>query len=62
MYAKLGYIENSKFVRLDGDDETSQSKDDEIVIFKKVFRVGLCFPVDQMVIEVLRNMRFISIN
>jgi hypothetical protein len=37
-------------------------KDDEVIVFKSFFRAGLQFPLNEMIGELLDNMKFIFIS
>jgi hypothetical protein len=57
MMKKLGYIGEAegKLVRFAGEEVIPEPKDDEIVVFKSFFRVGLRFPLHEMIGEVLKK-------
>jgi hypothetical protein len=57
MMMKLGYFgeAESKLVRFVGEETTPAPKKDEVVVFKSFFRVGLRFPLNEMIGEVLKN-------
>jgi hypothetical protein len=57
MMRKLGYFgeAESKLVRFAGEEIIPELKEDEVVIFKSFFRVGLWFPLNDMIREVLKN-------
>jgi hypothetical protein len=57
MMKKLGYFGEAerKLVRFAGEEVILEPKDDEIVVFKSFFRAGLCFPLHEMIREVLKN-------
>jgi hypothetical protein len=57
MMKKLGYFgeAESKLVRFAGEEVIPEPKDDEVVVFKSFFRVGLRFPLHDMIGEVLKN-------
>jgi hypothetical protein len=57
MMRKLGYFgeAESKLVRFAGEDIITEPKEDEVVVFKSFFRVGLRFPLNDMIGEVLKN-------
>jgi hypothetical protein len=57
MMRKLGYFgeAESKFVWFAGEEVIPEPKEDEVVIFKSFFRVGLQFPLNDMIGEVLKN-------
>jgi hypothetical protein len=57
MMMKLGYFgeAENKLVRFAGEETTPTPKDDEVVVFKSFFRVGLWFPLNEMIGEVLEN-------
>jgi hypothetical protein len=54
---KLGYFgENEdELIRFAGEAVIAKPKEDEIVVFKSFFRVGLWFPLYKMVGEVLKK-------
>jgi hypothetical protein len=57
MMMKLGYFGETerKLVRFAGEETTPAPKDDEVVVFKSLFRAGLRFPLNEMIGEVLKN-------
>jgi hypothetical protein len=57
MMKKLGYFEESesKLVRFAGEEITLELREDEVIIFKSFFRAGLRFPLNDMIVEVLKN-------
>jgi hypothetical protein len=57
MMMKLGYFEEAKkkLICFVGEETTPTPKDDEVVVFKSFFRVGLRFPLNEMIGEVLDN-------
>jgi hypothetical protein len=57
MLMKLGYFEEAKkkHIRFAGEETTPEPKNDEVVVFKSFFRVGLRFPLNEMIGEVLDN-------
>jgi hypothetical protein len=46
MMMKLGYFgeAKSKLIQFTGEETTPKPKNDEVVVFKSFFRVGLDFP------------------
>jgi hypothetical protein len=64
MMMKLGYFgeDESKLVRFSREETTPAPKNDEVVILKSFFRAGLCFPLNKMVGEVLKNFKYIFIS
>jgi hypothetical protein len=54
---KLGYFgkNDDGLVRFAGDEVISEPKDDEVIVFKSFFRVGLRFPMYEMMGEVLKK-------
>jgi hypothetical protein len=54
---KLGYFEKNddELIRFAGDEVISEPKDDEVVVFKSLFRAGLQFPLYGMIGEVLNK-------
>jgi hypothetical protein len=57
MMKKLGYFgeAESKLVRFAGEEVIPDPKDDEVIVFKSFFRVGLRFPLHEMIGEVLKK-------
>jgi hypothetical protein len=57
MMRKLGYFgeAESKLVRFAGEEIILEPKEDEVVVFKSFFRAGLWFPLNDMIVEVLKN-------
>jgi hypothetical protein len=57
MMMKLGYFGETekKLIHFAGEETTPEPKNDEVVVFKSFFRVGLWFPLNEMVGEVLDN-------
>jgi hypothetical protein len=57
MMKKLGYFgeTESKLVRFAGEEVVPQPREDEVVVFKSFFMVGLRFPLHDMIGEVLKN-------
>jgi hypothetical protein len=57
MMMKLGYFGEAerKLIRFVGEETTPTPKDDEVIVFKSFFRVGLRFPLNEMIGEVLKN-------
>jgi hypothetical protein len=57
MMMKLGYFGEAKrkLVRFAGEETTPAPKDDEVVVFRSFFRVGLRLPLNEMIGEVLKN-------
>jgi hypothetical protein len=57
MMTKLGYFgeDESKLVRFAGEEIVPEPREDEVVVFKSFFRVGLRFPLNDMIGEVLKN-------
>jgi hypothetical protein len=57
MMMKLGYFgeAESKLIRLTGEEVIPEPKKDEVVVFKSFFRVGLRFPLNEMIGVVLKN-------
>jgi hypothetical protein len=56
---KLGYIgkKDDDLIRSDGDEIILEPKDDEVVVFKSFFRVGLLFFMYEMIAEVLKKFK-----
>jgi hypothetical protein len=57
MMKKLGYFgeAESKLVRFAGEEVVQRPREDEVVVFMSFFRVGLQFPLHEMIGEVLKN-------
>jgi hypothetical protein len=57
MMKKLGYFGEAegKLIRFAGEEVIPEPKDDEVVVFKIFFRVGLQFPLYDIIGEVLKN-------
>jgi hypothetical protein len=57
MMMKLGYFgeAESKLIRFAGEEIILEPKRDEVVIFKSFFRAGLRFPLNEMIVVVLKN-------
>jgi hypothetical protein len=57
MKKKLSYFgeAESKLIRFAGDEVVLEPKEDEVVVFKSFFRVGLRFPLYDMIGEVLKK-------
>lgn len=53
----LGYIgqKEDNMIRFAGSETAPEPKDDEVVVFRSFFREGLCFPMYEMIVEVLKN-------
>jgi hypothetical protein len=56
MMMKLGYFGEAerKLVRFAEEETTPTPKSDEVVVFKRFFRAGLQFPLNEMIGEVLK--------
>jgi hypothetical protein len=54
---KLGYFgeNDDELVRFAGEEIIPEPKEDEVVVFKSFFRVGLRFPLYEMIGEVLKK-------
>jgi hypothetical protein len=54
---KLGYSgkNDDELIRFTGDKIVPEPRDDEVVVFKSFFRVGLRFPLYEMISEVLKK-------
>jgi hypothetical protein len=54
---KLGYFSEAKkeLVRFGGEEITPKPKKDEVVVFKSFFKVGLIFPLNGMIADVLKK-------
>jgi hypothetical protein len=57
MMKKLGYFgeAESKLVQFVEEEVIPNPKYDELVVFKSFFMEGLCFPLHEMIAEVLQN-------
>jgi hypothetical protein len=56
MMMKLGYFGEAekKLIRFAGEETTPVPNNDEVIVFKSFFRVGLRFPLNEMIGEVLK--------
>jgi hypothetical protein len=54
---KLGYSRKNddELIRFTGDEIVPEPRDDKVVVFKSFFRVGLRFPLYEMISEVLKE-------
>jgi hypothetical protein len=54
---KLGYIgkNDDDMVRFAGDEVIPEPKDDEVMVFKSFFRIGLRFLMHEMIAKVLKK-------
>jgi hypothetical protein len=54
---KLGYFSEAKkkLIRFGGDEITPKPEKDEVVVFKSFFKVGLRFPLNEMIAYVLEK-------
>jgi hypothetical protein len=54
---KLGYFgeNDDELVHFAGEEMIPETKEDEVVVFKRFFRVGLWFPLYEMIGEVLKK-------
>jgi hypothetical protein len=54
---KLGYFSEAKkeLVRFGGEETTPKPGKDEVVVFKSFFKVGLRFPLNKMIVVVLKK-------
>jgi hypothetical protein len=54
---KLGYFgrNDDNLIRFVGEEIIPKPKDDEVVVFKSFFHVGLRFPLYEMISEVLKR-------
>jgi hypothetical protein len=54
---KLGYFgkNDDGLIRFVGDEVIAELKDDEVIVFKSFFQVGLRFPLYEMISEVLKK-------
>jgi hypothetical protein len=54
---KVGYFgkNDDELIRSTGDEIIPEPKDDEVVVFKSFFHVGLRFPMYEMIGEVLKK-------
>jgi hypothetical protein len=59
MMMKLGYFgeAESKLIRFAREETTLEPKKDEAVVFKSFFRAGLRFPLNEMIVVVLKNFK-----
>jgi hypothetical protein len=54
---KLGYFgkDDDKLIRFTRDEAILEPRDDEVIVFKSFFKVGLWFPLYEMIGEVLKK-------
>jgi hypothetical protein len=54
---KLGYFSEAKkkLIRFGGEEITPKPEKDEVVVFKSFFKAGLRFPLNEMIVDVLKN-------
>jgi hypothetical protein len=64
MMTKLGYFKEADkgLVRFGREESIPKPKNDEVVVFKSLFKAGLRFPLHGMIAEVLENSGFIFIS
>lgn len=55
IYVKNGYVDNIHITCLGGNDETPQPWKDETIVYMSFFWLGLWFPVQPIVLEVLKK-------
>jgi hypothetical protein len=57
MMTKLGYFGEAekKLIRFGGEETIPKLENDEVVVFKSFFKVGLRFPLHRMIADVLEN-------
>jgi hypothetical protein len=57
MMMKVGYFgeAESKLIQFAGEETIPEPKKDEVIVFKSFFRVGLRFPLNEMIGVVLNN-------
>jgi hypothetical protein len=57
MMTKLGYFREAekKLIRFGGEETILKPENDEVVVFKSFFKVGLRFPLHGMIADVLEN-------
>jgi hypothetical protein len=57
MMTKLGYFGEAekKLIRFGGEETIPKPESDEVVVFKSFFKVGLRFPLHEMIADVLEN-------
>jgi hypothetical protein len=61
--AKRGrYFRDISIVRDGGENNVPLPEADEVVIFRSFMKAGLQFPLDKMLVEVLKLLKFIFIN
>jgi hypothetical protein len=53
----LGYFSEAKkeLVRFGGEETTPKPEEDEVVVFKSLFKAGLRFPLNKMIAVVLKK-------
>lgn len=52
---KLGYTEDDDMIYFASDETTLELEEDEIVLFKSFFQVGLWLPMLKIIVEVLKK-------
>jgi hypothetical protein len=57
MMMKLGYFGEAerKLIRFGGEETTSKPENDEVVVFKSLFKAGLRFPLHGIIVDALEN-------
>jgi hypothetical protein len=57
MMIKLGYFGETekKLICFAGEETTPQPKNDEVIVFRSFFKVGLRFPLNEIIGEILDN-------
>jgi hypothetical protein len=57
MMTKLGYFREAEMglIRFGGEETIPEPKNDEVVVFKSLFKAGLRFPLHGMIADVLEN-------
>lgn len=49
-------------IRFASSETVPGPKDDEVVVFRSFFCKGLCFPMYEMIVEVLKKMKYTYIS
>jgi hypothetical protein len=55
VHRRLGYIEDEDLIHFAGEETVLEPKEDEIVVFKSFFWVGLRLPMHIMIGKVLKT-------
>jgi hypothetical protein len=57
---RLGYIsyKEDDMIRFAGSEIVLEPKDDEVVVFRSFFRAGFRFSMYEIIVEVLKNLKY----